>query len=144
MSRRTEKVGELLRRELAQILILGELRDPRLGAAHNISITAVHVSGDLGHARVFFDLLGDPTARARAGKALNSSAGRIRALLGERVQMRRTPELHFEWDESIERGRRMEAIFEELQDAPAPGEGEGDDSAGVSTQASEITASDEN
>jgi len=98
------------------MLIQGEIRDPRLGPAHNISITAVHVAGDLSVARVFFDVLGDPIARARAGKALNSSAGRIRSLLGERVQMRRTPDLQFEWDESIERGNRMEAIFEELRE----------------------------
>ncbi len=135
MSRRTEKVGELLRRELAQMLIQGEIRDPRLGAAHNISITAVHVAGDLGHARVFFDVLGDPIARARAGKALNSSAGRIRSLLGERVKMRRTPDLHFEWDESIARGNRMEAIFEEIREDRA--EGEAEDSAGESAPVNE-------
>ena len=114
MSRRTEKVGELLRRELAQMLIQGELRDPRLGPAHNISITAVHVAGDLGHARVFFDVLGEPKARGRALKALNASAGRIRSLLSGRVEMRRLPNIHFELDESIERGIRMEKLFEEL------------------------------
>lgn len=123
MSRRTEKVGELLRRELAQMLIQGEIRDPRLGPVHNISITAVHVAGDLGHARVFFDVLGEPKARGRALKALNAGAGRIRSLLSERVQMRRLPNLHFEVDESIERGIRMEKLFEELAEEELSAEG---------------------
>ena len=104
----------MLRRELAQMLILGEVRDPRLGPAASLSITAVHVSTDLSHARVFFDVLGDARASERAGAALNAGAGRIRSLLGERVKMRRLPDLKFEWDESIERGRRMEALFAEI------------------------------
>lgn len=104
----------MLRRELAQMLILGEIRDPRIGPAAKISITAVIVSADLGVARVFFDVLGDDRQRERAGAALNAGAGRIRSLLGERVKMRRLPQLRFEWDESIERGRRMEALFEQL------------------------------
>ena len=114
MSRRTEKVGEMLRRELAQMLVLGEIRDPRLGPAANISITAVQVSADLGHARVFFDVFGKDVARDRAAEALNAGAARIRTILGQRVKMRRLPNLRFEWDESIERGRRMEALFDEL------------------------------
>ena len=109
----------MLRRELAQMLILGEIRDPRLGPAANISITAVLVSADLGVARVFFDVLGEDRQRERAGAALNAGAGRIRSILGERVKMRRLPQLRFEWDESIERGRRMEAIFEELNGSGA-------------------------
>lgn len=127
MSRRTERVGEMLRRELAQMLIEGELRDPRLRPASQISITAVRVSGDLGHARVFFDVFDPAMSKQRVGEAFTASAGRVRHLLRDRVQMRRLPELHFEWDESVERGVRMEELFAELA-SERQAQGEADDS----------------
>ncbi len=104
----------MLRRELAQILIAEEVRDPRLRPLAALSITAVQVSGDLGVARVFFDVLDPSMNRERVAAGFAASAARIRQLLGKRVKMRRIPELRFEWDVSVERGRSMEALFDEL------------------------------
>ena len=75
MSRRTERVGELLRRELASILINGEVRDDRLAHSAAISITAVHVSGDLSVARVFVDVLGEEGNPRSVVAALAGAAG---------------------------------------------------------------------
>jgi len=114
MSRRTERVGEQLRRELAMILIQGELRDPRLQPTASVSITAVRVTGDLGQARVFFDVLTPQLDAERVAEALRASAGRIRTLLGERLTMRRVPSLLFEYDLSIQRGARVAGILDAL------------------------------
>lgn len=133
MSRRTERVEELLRREIADILLRGELRDPRLAGVLGISITGARVTADLGQARVFVDVIDvdeGPTpegGRARpprrgleARKAqvlagFGASAGLIRAKLQQRVELRRVPELHFEIDDAVARGARIEQVLAELR-----------------------------
>ncbi len=119
MSRRTDRVEELLRREIADILLRGELRDPRLTPVIGISITGARVSADLGHARVFVDVMDgvEPAAQAKVARVLAgflASAGLIRKKLQDRVELRRVPELHFEHDDAIERGARIEAVLSEL------------------------------
>jgi ribosome-binding factor A len=117
MSRRTERVGELLRRELAMLLISGEINDPRLAHSASVSITAVHVSGDLSVARVFVDVLSgtdQPKEIRTTLKALRSVNGILRRKIGQRTELRRVPELRFEHDESIGRGADMSALLDEL------------------------------
>ena len=116
MTRRQQRVDELLRREIAQMLIRGELRDPRLAPASAISITGVEVSGDLSVARVFVDVLTEEVRSKSVLAALRSASGLIRRKLGERLQMRRAPELRFEQDDSITRGARVEAILTEMRE----------------------------
>ncbi len=116
MTRRQQRVEELLRREIAQMLMRGELRDPRLSPASAVSITGVEVSADLSVARVFVDVLTEALRREDVLAALRSGGGLIRRKLGERLQLRRTPELRFEQDTSITRGARVEAILTELRE----------------------------
>jgi ribosome-binding factor A len=116
VTRRQQRVDELLRREIAQMLIRGELRDPRLSPASAISITGVEVSGDLSVARVFVDVLTEEVRSKSVLAALRSASGLIRRKLGERLQMRRAPELRFEQDDSITRGARVEAILTEMRE----------------------------
>ncbi|PRP90581.1 Ribosome-binding factor A [Enhygromyxa salina] len=117
MSRRQQRVEELIRREIAQMLLRGELRDPRLSPASAVSITGVGVSGDLSVARVYVDVLTESLRRDDVLDALVSGAGVIRTKLGERLQLRRMPELRFEADQSITRGARVEEILSELRDS---------------------------
>ena len=101
------------------MLLRGELRDPRLQPGSAVSITGVRVSGDLGVARVFVDVLTEALRRQDVLAALRAGAGLIRSKIGGRLQLRRAPELRFEVDESIGRGARVEAILAELRaDAP--------------------------
>ena len=116
MSRRQQRVEELLRREIAQMLMRGELRDPRLTPASAVSITGVEVSADLSVARVFVDVLTEALRVQDVLAALRSGGGLIRRKLGERLQLRRAPELRFEQDNSITRGARVEAILTELRE----------------------------
>ena len=116
MTRRQERVEELLRREIAQMLMRGELRDPRLAPASAVSITGVEVSADLSVARVFIDVLTEALRLADVLAALHAGSGLIRRKLGDRLKLRRMPELRFEQDNSITRGARVEAILAELRD----------------------------
>jgi ribosome-binding factor A len=116
MARRQQRVEELLRREIAQMMMRGELRDPRLSPASAVSITGVEISADLSVARVFVDVLTEALRREDVLGALRAGSGLIRRKLGDRLRLRRTPELRFEQDESITRGARVEAILAELRD----------------------------
>lgn len=128
---RMQRVEETLRRGIADALLFGGISDPRL-AGVNFSVTGVKVDTELTLARVFIDLLSPEHDRASVLAGLRSAAGVIRHELQSRVQLRRIPDLRFEYDESIQRGLRIETILSELKSEPEPrsegdpkGEGEG-------------------
>jgi translation initiation factor IF-2/ribosome-binding factor A len=114
---RPQRVADYLQRELAT-LIQRELRDPRLGM---VSVTAVQVSRDLAHARVFFTLLGCDSAEEAQPSAdvLNGAAGFLRNELSRDASMRSVPRLRFVFDSSVGRGRHLEALIEQARDADA-------------------------
>ena len=114
---RRERVGDYLQRELAS-LIQRELRDPRLGM---VSITAVEVSRDMAHARVFFTLLGcDSDEEAEPStQVLNRASGFLRSSLARDASMRTVPRLRFFFDSSVGRGRDMEALISRATEADA-------------------------
>jgi ribosome-binding factor A len=114
MNMRLSRVEETLRRALADLLLRGELRDPRLRNAAEISITAVKISPDLGQAQVYVDVLGGQARLPEVLAGLNAGASALRAMLGERIRLKRTPSLRFVVDRSIEQGRRIEAVLAEL------------------------------
>ncbi|MCP5141795.1 MAG: 30S ribosome-binding factor RbfA [Gammaproteobacteria bacterium] len=105
---RTERLGEQLQRELAE-LIRDELKDPRLGL---VTVTAVEISRDLSHAKVFVTEMLDGK-RQESIKALRSSAGFLRREIGRRLSVRMIPELHFHYDESVEEGARMDRLIDQ-------------------------------
>lgn len=104
---RTYRVGEQIQRELAG-LIQNELKDPRLGM---ISISAVNVSRDLGHAKVYVSVLGSETQVADSLAVLRHAAGFLRHRLGKSLHLRVIPELHFFHDRSLEEGARIGALI---------------------------------
>jgi ribosome-binding factor A len=110
--RRVSKVAELIRREVSQML-LHEIKDERVGAGM-ISVTEVDVSGDLQHATVFVSIYGSEEAQAETMEGLKSASGYIRRELGKRVRLRRSPEIIFREDRSLERGMGMVSLLNEL------------------------------
>ena len=98
-SGRPQKLGDLIQRELSE-LVQRDLRDPRVGM---ITLTGVDVSPDLSHAKVFYTTL-DPAHVDEAAKGLKRAAGFLRSQLARRIKLYTTPELRFEYDESVERG----------------------------------------
>ena len=121
---RHQRVADQIQRELAQ-LIRDEVRDTRLGM---VTLTAVRVSPDLSHAKIFFTTM-DPAQHAVALEVLNGAASYLRSLLGRLMRLRITPQLHFVYDESIERGAHMSAVISAAlsRDAELRGESQGDD-----------------
>jgi len=114
--RRTDRVNELLREEIA-IMLHGEVRDPRVSLA---TITAVETSPELDHARVYFTTLGDEAEQAEVQAGLDSAAAFIRAQLSRRLHMRRVPGLHFRYDRMLDEATRIEQLLREA--LPAEGE----------------------
>ncbi|MDH5434264.1 MAG: 30S ribosome-binding factor RbfA [Gammaproteobacteria bacterium] len=112
--KRTDRVSEQLRRELAQI-IQREIKDPRLGM---VTVSAVDITRDLYHATAYVTFLGldDEKALNDALDILNQAAGYIRSLLGKRIKMRLVPNLKFVYDASIVRGSEMTALIKQARD----------------------------
>jgi ribosome-binding factor A len=103
---RPQKLGDLIQRELSELL-QRELRDPRVGM---ITITGVDVSPDFSHAKVFFTIL-DTGKLEEAMQGLKRAAGFLRSQLARRIKLYTTPELRFEYDESVERGDRLSRLI---------------------------------
>jgi len=97
-----------MQRELAA-LIRTDIKDPRLGM---VTVSAVQVSRDLGHAKVYISVLGDTEAQQISLQILNKAAGFLRHALGQQMIVRSVPQLHFVYDESIERGSRLSALID--------------------------------
>jgi ribosome-binding factor A len=104
---RTRRVGEQIQRELAG-LVHAEIKDPRMGM---VSISAVTVSRDLAHAKVYVSVLGDEAAVTASLRVLNNAAGFLRRRLGQQMRIRAVPRLRFYFDKSIEEGARMDALI---------------------------------
>jgi ribosome-binding factor A len=110
---RPDRVADQIRQELSGLLSRGAVHDPGIGF---ITLTRVKVSPDLQMARVYYTTLGDETARRETAKALDRATGFFRRHLGDRLRLRRVPELQFQFDESVGHQDRVEQILRELHD----------------------------
>jgi ribosome-binding factor A len=111
-SRRVARVAELIKREVSQMLLL-DIKDDRVGAGM-VSVTDVAVSGDLQHAKIFVSIYGTPEAKAETMAGLKAATGYVRSELGQRIRLRRTPEVVFLEDSSLERGDRVLTLLNRL------------------------------
>lgn len=105
---RTRRVGEQIQRELAD-LIRSEVKDPRVGM---VTVNAVEVSKDLGHAKVYITVM-DEAQRQQTLDGLQRAAGFLRSELGRRMFIRSVPQLHFHYDESVSRGARLSSLIDQ-------------------------------
>ncbi len=112
---RLARIADQVQRELAELIRL-ELRDPRVRL---VTITAVELSRDQSHAKVFFTTLGSAEEAKACAEGLSRAAGFLRAGLAHRLSTRSVPELHFAYDESIERGVKLSRLIDEAL-APPP------------------------
>ncbi len=104
MTRRTDRINELLREELSD-LIRQEVKDPRVSGI--VSITEVQSSQDLHYSRVYVSIMGTDAEKDDTIKALTTAAGFLRRELASRLKLRSIPELNFMRDDSIEKGARL-------------------------------------
>jgi ribosome-binding factor A len=105
---RSDRVAEQVRRDLAD-LIGSELKDPRVGM---ISLTAVELTPDYAHAKVYFTTL-DSSHLAEIEQGLRRASGFLRRELGRRIHIHTLPELHFIYDASLERGASLTQLIDE-------------------------------
>ena len=103
------RVNEAVREVLAEAV--GQLKDPRIGL---LTVTGVDTSPDLRHAVVYVSVLGSETRRRRTLAGLGAAHGLLQARLARELRLKRTPQLTFEYDPSVERGVRMTQLIDEL------------------------------
>jgi ribosome-binding factor A len=109
MSERMRRVNESVRQVLAETL--PELKDPRIGL---VTVTAVKTAPDLRHATVYVSVLGNERKRSSTMRGLEAAHGVLQSQLARQLRMKRTPQLTFEYDPSVERGVRMSRLIDEL------------------------------
>jgi ribosome-binding factor A len=109
MSERLRRVDEAVKEVLSEGI--GELKDPRIGF---VTVTGVRTSPDLRHARVFVSVLGSERKREQSLAGLAAAHGVLQARVARELRLKRTPQLTFEYDPSVERGVRMTQLIDEL------------------------------
>jgi ribosome-binding factor A len=109
MTSRMRRVNESLREVLSEAL--PELKDPRIGF---VTITGVETSPDLRQARVFVSVLGTERTRERTLTGLQAAHSVLQSRIARELRLKRTPQLSFEYDPSVERGVRMAKLIDEL------------------------------
>lgn len=132
--KRIARVNEQIRRELTSLL-QRDVRDPRIGI---VTVTAVETSPDLYHAKVFYSVMGSDEDRDSAAEGLRAAAGFLRTEIGRRMHIRRAPELHFTYDDTLQHAMHIERL---LQEAMA---GSGTAAAAEPMNAADTNAADAN
>jgi ribosome-binding factor A len=109
MSGRMRRVNESVRQVLSEAV--GELKDPRIGF---VTVTGVETSPDLRYARVYVSVFGSEESREDSLAGLEAAHGVLQSRLARELRMKRTPQLAFEYDPTVERGVRMTQLIDEL------------------------------
>ncbi len=122
---RPERVAQMVQQLLGEIFARG-MRDPRIGL---VTITGVKMSPDLREARVYWAVHGDAEQRKHTAKGLDNARGFLRREIAADLKLRVTPDLHFSYDEAIDRGERIEQLIRQVHDEekdrqPPPSEGD--------------------
>ncbi len=111
MSRRIERLNHLIRHEITELL-QREAKDPRLGVL--VTVTQVSVSSDLRHARVFISVMGTDQEKTEAMAALQAASGFLRRELSHRLSLRRSPELNFCYDDTMEKAGHVLQLIHDV------------------------------
>ena len=111
MGDRLLRINESMREVLSQAI--GDLSDPRIGF---VTITGVRVARDMKHAKVYVSVLGDDKARERSLAALRAAHGVLQRSVAREVKLRNTPQLHFEYDDTLDTAMRIEELLRGHQD----------------------------
>jgi ribosome-binding factor A len=111
---RSSRLAEQIQRDLSDLIRL-EVRDPRVGL---VTVTEVDVSRDLSHAKVYVTSLAGREQAEQSLQALQHAAGFLRSRLAQSLKARTVPELHFTYDESVERGIKLSRLIDEAVESP--------------------------
>ena len=109
MTERMRRVNEAVRAVLAEAV--GELKDPRIGF---ITVTGVETSRDLAQATVYVSVLGSERKRAQSLAGLEAAHGVLQKRIAGELRLKRTPQLTFQYDPTVEQGVRMSKLIDDL------------------------------
>lgn len=109
MTDRMRRVNGAIKEVLSEEI--GDLKDPRIGF---VTVTGVNTSPDLRQATVYVSVLGSERKREATLAGLNSSHGVLQAAINRELRLKRTPQLAFEYDPTVERGMRLSRLIDEL------------------------------
>lgn len=112
---RPERVGHMVQQLLGELFARG-MRDPRIGL---VTITGVKMSPDLREARVYWTVHGEPAVRKETARGIEAARGWLRREVGAALGLRVVPDLHFTYDEAIDRGDRIERLLREVREQDA-------------------------
>jgi len=112
--KRAVRVGDQILRVIADLLTT-KVKDPR---TQGITLTGIEMSNDLKHGKVYFSILGDKEEIGKAQAGLDSATGYIKREISARMDLKYMPDLLFKYDPSMEKGRNMERLFEQLRSNP--------------------------
>lgn len=111
-TKRVEQVAEQIQHILGS-LIQSEIKDPRLGF---VTVMSVNISPDLYHANINVSIMGDETVRTESLATLERARGFLRRELGQELQLRSVPELHFHLDTSLDVREHMDSLFRQVEE----------------------------
>jgi ribosome-binding factor A len=109
--KRSVRVGDQILKEMADLLTK-KLRDPRVKGA---TLTGIHLSNDLRHARVYYSVIGDEGDIVRAKAGLDSAKGFIKREIGHRMDLKYMPDIEFKHDPTMETGTSLDKLFDKLK-----------------------------
>lgn len=109
---RADRVGDLIKEEIASLLAHGDIKDPRLGF---VTITHVKMSPDLKEARAYFSQLGSEKEVASSLEGLNSASGYIRRALARSLKLKYIPHITFFFDETLEYSDHIEKVLRDIK-----------------------------
>ncbi len=113
-SDRLRRVDEAMREVLSDA-VTTEIKDPRVGF---VTVTAVDTASDLRHAKVYISVLGDDGVRQRSLDGLRSAHGFLQRRVADELRIKHTPTLEFLYDDSLDRGMRIEALLQQEEESP--------------------------
>jgi ribosome-binding factor A len=112
-SKRSLRVGDMILKEISEMLIKGNVRDPRI---EPVVLTGIKLTDDLGFARVYFTVIGDQIDKQNIMEGLQSASSYIKRELSKRLRIRRIPDLKFEFDEALQEGYRVDELLRKTKD----------------------------
>jgi ribosome-binding factor A len=112
-SKRSLRVGDMILKEISEMLIKGNIRDPRI---EPVVLTGIKLTDDLGFARVYFTVIGDQIDKQNIMEGLQSASSYIKRELSKRLRIRRIPDLKFEFDEALQEGYRVDELLRKTKD----------------------------
>ncbi|HBG45464.1 MAG TPA: 30S ribosome-binding factor RbfA [Deltaproteobacteria bacterium] len=111
--RRADRVGDLIKQEVASMILHGEIKDPRIGF---VTITKAELTPDLKEAKVYFSQIGSDADKEKSRQGLTSASGYVRRSLAKRLDLRHIPKVMFLFDDSLEYAEKIERVIREMKE----------------------------